>query len=170
VTSPIRRFAVASGSIDDHVTARHAHKDTGFVTSGNVTAVNASFTAVGPDLIIAAEAGDVLVLEPDVMCASTAADVQFDAATRVSGANNRWWSSGTGTSRWTGGLAGWYAHGSFFAAVGSPERYTVNADDVVDGQVTVRFYARSTGGDRAVQANTSYPARWALYNIGPAAS
>jgi hypothetical protein len=162
----IRHFAAAAGG--GGAAAAQVHADTGFVTSGDVSATSGAFTQVGPDLTIDAAAGDVLVLEPDILC-TTGADTQFEAATRVSGADNRWWSTGTTSSRWPGGLAGWYVEtGS--QKPGTPERYTVNADDVVNGQVTVRLYARSTGATRTVQANASYPARWALYNLGPAAA
>lgn len=140
------------------------HVDTGFITSGDVSAASTGFAAVGPDLTIDAAAGDVLVLEPDILC-TTGADTQFEAVTRVSGADNRFWSTGTTASRWPGGLGGWYVvTGS--QKPGTPERYTVNADDVVAGQVTVRLLARSTGATRTVKADTTYPARWALYNIG----
>lgn len=141
------------------------HVDTGFVTSGNISATSGAFVSLG-DLTIAAAADDVLVIEPDVIC-TTGADTQFEAATRVSGADAIYWSSGTGTSRWPGGLGGWYVEqGS--RELGTRARYTVQAGDVVAGEVTVRLYARSTGATRTINANSTYPLRWALYNIGAA--
>jgi hypothetical protein len=141
------------------------HKTTGFITSGDVSATSAAFAAIGPDLTITAAAGDVLLLQPEVLCL-TGSDTQFEAATRVSSADVNWWSSGTGTSRWPGGLSGWYCEAGNMPMNGAG-RYTVQAGDVVAGQVTVRFYARSTGAARTVKADSNYPARWSLTNIGP---
>lgn len=154
----------ASGS-----SATVLHKDTGFITSGNITVTNGAFAQVGSDLTIAAAVGDVLVLTPELLADNAGADTQFEAATRVSGADTNYWSTGTGTSRWPGGLGGWYLQ-SGFAHLGTAAPYTVQAGDIISGNVTVRFYGRSTGVTRTVFANTSYPVRITLYNYGPAAA
>lgn len=138
---------------------------TGFITSGDVT-VDTSFTQIGTDLTVDAAAGDILELTPDVMASGAAgSDIQFEAATRVDSADNRYWSSGTTTSRWPGGLPAWYASSGIYSGP-RPARYVVNADDVVSGQVTVRFYGRMSGGTRAVLASASYPTRLWLTNLG----
>lgn len=142
------------------------HVDTGFVTSGDISATSGAFASLG-DLTIAAVIGDVLVIEPDIVC-TTGADTQFEAATRVSGADVSYWSSGTGTSRWPGGLGGWYVHSTTVANFAAPGRYTVAAGDISGGLVTARLYARSTGATRTIKADSVYPMRWALYNIGAA--
>lgn len=139
--------------------------DTGFVTSGDVSAIGASFTQVGTDLTIAAAAGDLLVLTIDCLCNSTAIDIQFEAATRVAGADANYWSSGAAASRFPGGLGSWYVTTGFVGPHGSPP-YHVQAGDLVAGNVTVRAYVRSTGGARTVFQNASYPVVVRLDNYG----
>lgn len=138
--------------------------DTGFITSGNIAA-GTSFTQIGPDLSVPAAAGDILTISTDIMCLDTGTDVQFEAATRVSGADTNWWSTGGNSSRWPGGVASWYVRNGFEGPRGAP-RYTVQAGDIVAGSVTVRLYARVASATRSVLANTNYPARWQLTNHG----
>lgn len=140
---------------------------TGFLTTGDVTATSGAFVQIGTDLTITAAAGDVLVLAPEALGDNTGADTQFEAATRVSGADTNYWSTGTSTSRWPGGLPAWYLPSSHFTPMAAPVPYTVQAGDIVSGQVTVRFYARSTGASRVISANANYPVRLTLYNYGP---
>lgn len=139
--------------------------NTGFVTSGNVSAVGASFTQVGTDLTIAAVAGDLLVCTIDCLCDATAIDIQFEAATRVAAADVNYWSSGGAASRFPGGLGSWYVTTGFVGPHGSPP-YTVQAGDLAAGFVTVRAYVRSTGGARTVFQNASYPVIVRLDNYG----
>lgn len=142
---------------------------TGFVTSGNISVGSGSFTALGPAQTVAAATGDVLELVIDsLLCANTGSDVQFDAATRVAAADTNWFSSGTNTSRFPGGLGSWYVETSRFASPAPSARYTVQAGDVSAGQVTVQLYGQCAAGSRSVFANTSYPLRWWLVNLGPA--
>lgn len=145
------------------------HTDSGFIASGDISVPSSDFTQIGPALTIAATAADTLVLTPELLADNAGSDTQFEAATIVDGSNTNYWSTGTGTSRWPGGLGSWYLQ-SGFAHLGPAASYTVQADDIVDGNVTVRFYGRSTGATRTVFANASYPARITLYNYGPAES
>lgn len=138
--------------------------DSGFITTGDIT-VGVAFTPIGPDLAIAAAAGDVLELAPELLVAAAGVDIQFEAATRTAApADNRYWSSGTPASRWPGGVGPWYIGSGY----GSPRsvRYRVQADDVVTGFVTVRFYGRMSSGTRTVFANANYPLRTWLRNTG----
>lgn len=138
--------------------------DTGFVTSGDISAVGGSFTLVGTDLTIAAAVGDLLVMTIDCLCNNTAIDIQFEGATRVAGADANYWSSGGAASRFPGGLGGWYVTTGFLSPNGSPG-YRVQAGDIVAGNVTARAYVRSTGGARTVFQNASYPVRVRLDNF-----
>lgn len=140
--------------------------DSGFVETGNI-AVSTSFTQIGPDLTIDAAAGDVLEIATDFMCVNTGNDVQFDAATRVADTDTNWWSTGGSASRWPGGLGAWYVSSGSFSGPRSAPRYTVQAGDVVSGQVTVRLYGRCSGGSRTVNASATYPLRWWINNLGP---
>lgn len=138
---------------------------TGFVDSGDITCTDSAFTALGPDVTITAAAGDVLHLVPDLLVDTTGNDMQIEAATRVGGANETFWSSGTGTSRFPGGLGVWYMP-TGYRSPGSA-LFVVTADDVVAGEVTVRLLGRVSSGFRNVHASTSYPLRWWLFNVGP---
>jgi hypothetical protein len=137
----------------------------GFVTSGNVT-VTTSFTQIGPELTVAAVTGDILVVDIEVLLANSSPDVQFDASTRVSGADANWWSTGTSSSRNPGGVGSWYVQGARFDSPHGSARYTVQAGDIVAGNVTVRLQAFSTAATRDMNANASYPLRWWLTNLG----
>lgn len=154
------------------VDARTRHKDTGLLTGGAFEIVVNVWTTVGPDLTIAAAAGDVLVLEPDILLEDGAV-CQFDAQTRL-GADGitlgRWWSTGTSTERWPGCLANFYVY-TGWRPIPGPVRYTVQAADIELGQVRVRLVGRRTGtsgAGRILRADTTYPARWCLKNLGPA--
>lgn len=139
--------------------------DTGFVTSGDISAVNGSFTLVGTELTLAAAAGDLLVVTIDCLCNNTAIDIQFEAATRVAAADANYWSSGSPVSRFPGGLGAWYVTSGFI----SPRcglGYRAQAGDIVAGNVTVAAYVRSTGGARTVFQNASYPVVVRLDNFG----
>ncbi|MDG4832424.1 hypothetical protein O7627_24395 [Solwaraspora sp. WMMD1047] len=143
--------------------------DTGHVTTGNITVEQADWIQLGPDLTIEAAAGDVLELAPSCLLNNTGDDCQLDAATRVSGADTNWWSTGGAASRWPGGIAAWYVSEGF-TGPRLPARYTVQAGDVVSGEVTVRLYGRATGASsRTLFASSAYPLRWSLTNLGGSA-
>lgn len=136
------------------------------ISSGDVTVVSASFTQIGVDITIPAVAGDILKLKPEAICSgASAADMGFDAATRVASADHNWWSTSTNTAAWPGVLSPWYVPGGVYLAPGTAE-YIVQADDIVNGQVTIRLYARSTGANRLVLANATYKTWLVLENIG----
>jgi hypothetical protein len=136
------------------------------ISSGDVTATSAAFVQIGTDLVIPAIAGDILKLKPEAICSgASAADMGFDAATRVSAADHNWWSTSANTAAWPGVLAPWYVPGGAYLSPATAE-YTVQADDIVNGSVTVRLYARSSGADRLVLANANYKTQLWLENIG----
>lgn len=142
-----------------------------FLTSGNITAANGTYTQIGSDLTIAAVVGDKLGVAFEALSEGPGSALQFDAATRNAGnsADVNYWSSGTGVSRAPGGIAAWYLEafgtGKFNAPPGEAV-YTVQAADVNAGIVRVRAYAFGTGSTRVIQANANYPFRWFLKNYG----
>lgn len=138
--------------------------DSGYVTSGNVTATGGSWTQVAADVTVTAGAGDTLLITADALCAATGGDLQFDAVTVVSGSVTTWVSSADGSGRWPGGIAAWYVPSGFTGPRASAQ-YTVQAGDVSGGQVTVRLLVRSSGSDRAVNQNSSYPSRLSVVVI-----
>jgi hypothetical protein len=140
--------------------------DSGPIVSGDITVSSGAFVQIGADLTIAAAAGDWLELDPEALCSNSGPAMQFDAATRVSSADNRFWSSGTSTSLWPGARPPWYVDAGIFDSPGTV-RYKVNADDVVTGNVTVRFYGRVGSSSRVVDADANFPLRLILKNYGP---
>jgi hypothetical protein len=140
--------------------------DSGPITTGDITVAAGGFVQIGTDLVIAAAAGDWLELCPEALCSGTGPDMQFEAATRVSAADNRYWSSGTTTSLWPGCRPTWYVPSGIFISPGTA-RYKVNADDIVTGNVTVRFYGRVGSLSRVVDADANFPLRLILKNYGP---
>lgn len=176
VTETLFSQASVAGVSSDYSRGDHTHgtpalltSGTGFVTSGNISVGNGAFTALGSEQTVTAAIGDVLELVIDSMlCNNAGSDVQFDAATRVAAADTNWFSSGTNTSRFPGGIASWYVETSRFASPSPSVRYTVQAGDVSGGQVTVQLYGQCAAGSRTIFANASYPLRWWLVNLGPA--
>ncbi|RCG19124.1 hypothetical protein DQ384_38250 [Sphaerisporangium album] len=142
-----------------------ATADTGYIDTGNIT-VGTAWTQLGPERTVAAATGDVLVLDPDLMANNAGSDLQLEAATRVSGTDTGWWSTGTTSSRWPGGIGTWYVPTGDFTGPRGGERYTVQPGDVTGGQVTVRLYGRVGAGSRTVFANATYALRWTLTNLG----
>jgi|SRR5689334_6012629 len=138
---------------------------TGPITSGDLTVSAGSFVQVGTDLTVQAAAGDVLQLVGDLVVNSSGAQMQFEAATRVSGADNRYWSSGTNTSLYPGGKPSWIVDPNLFHGP-RDGFYRVNADDVVAGNVTVRYYARVPSASRSIFQDASYPLQLWLINLG----
>jgi hypothetical protein len=138
----------------------------GPITSGNIT-VTTALTQIGTDVTITATTGDILDLLIAALCNNTASvDLQFEAATIVSGTATNYWSSGTGTSLNPGGIPTWYVAGGRFDSPHGNARYTVQAGDVVSGQVTVRVYAFADSSSRSVFASASYPLALWLTNYG----
>ncbi|MEU9888994.1 hypothetical protein [Sphaerisporangium sp. NPDC051011] len=140
--------------------------DTGFITSGPVT-VTTTFTQLGTDLTLNAAVGDVLEVIPDLMAHTDGSDVQFEAATNVAGTDTNYWSTGDGTSRAPGGISSWYVPTGNYSGPRASAHYTVKAGDLVNGQVTVRFYGHVTGGTRTVLNSAVCPTRITLINRGP---
>lgn len=165
MTLPRRRFGISPSGGGGGGGTTIVISDSGYITTGNIT-ITSSFTQIGPDHTVAAVAGDILQLDTDMMANNTINDLQLDAATRVSGADANWWSTGTNTSRWPGGIGTWYILASSFLGPRGPVRYTVQAGDIAAGNVTVRLYGRMTTGTRDVLANTSYHLRTWLTNFG----
>lgn len=142
---------------------------TGFITSGNLSVGTAAFLALGSQVSVTAATGDVLELFIDsLLCDTAGGDLQLDAATRVTGADTNWWSTGTNASRFPGGLGSWYVQAGRFDSPHAAARYTVQAGDVSGGAVAVQLYGRASGSARTVFANATYPLRWWVVNLGPA--
>jgi predicted aconitase with swiveling domain len=150
------------------------HVNSGLVTASNVTCENGILAALCLPLVIAAVAGDVLELSIECLVDEGGSDIVMDAATRVSGANARWFSTGTTTDPFPGGVPNWFcpqtsASNDFRGPRGS-RCYTVQADDVVAGDVTVQPYGRGSGGSGTVLRSAAWPFQAVLKNLGPVAA
>lgn len=157
---------VAAGNHTHAGTPRIA--DSGFIAgSNNISVPDSTWTDVGfVDLSIPAVSGDRIVLHANFMCDTAGSDIVFDAVTRVSAANNRYFSSGTTTQRSPGGLGSWYVESGRFIGVTAPAILTVDVTDIDAGEVTVRFIAKSESGSRTVRRNDVFPMRWWIINEG----
>lgn len=138
-----------------------------FDTSGTLTlsaSTRAQLTA--NDLTLTASAGDLVEIGINLFADQTKGGfLAVDAATRVSGADNHWVSSETGTPRYPGDYPSWYLVPGQFDGPFSPVLYLVDASDVVAGNVTLRLYGEADG-DRDVLRSATFPLRWYAINHG----
>lgn len=108
--------------------------------------------------VIAAAAGDVLAITLNAFITPNSTSIAlWDAATVVSGAANRWASTGT-TSRATEGISAWREDVFDWPGPSGTVLYTVQSggtSDIVSGNVTIQIDAKATGVDRAIRATGS---------------
>jgi hypothetical protein len=145
--------------------------DSGFISAGasgtdGYTSASGNGTQVGDTYAIDASAGDLLEVTLNAMRNNAGGELRIDAVTIVAGGTlNRWFSSGTTTKR-PGGMGGGYLETGRFTSTAAPHWHTVNADDIVGGQVTVSVRAiTDSGGDTIVRANDVFGARIVLKNL-----
>lgn len=140
--------------------------DTGLDTAGDITVASGGFTAVGRPLVVAASVGDKLTLEPECLVSNGSPDMQFEAATRLLGADVHYWSNNTGVTQWPGCRSRWYVNAGIFTSPGNAAYTVQNGDLDGSGNVTVQFYARVGSGSRGVNRNVNFPLRIRLVNEG----
>lgn len=136
-------------------------------TSGDIP-LNSTVPAVVPgplDLVVEAEAGDLLVCGIGIVPVSGSGSIGFDMATMVGGAVVTYLSSGTGTPV-TIGNSGWYIGPSATSGSGGSIPYLVQAADVSEGTVTLRLYAR-VSATRSINADAAAPLTTWVVNMGP---
>lgn len=132
---------------------------TGVATSA-VGSTWAAFSTSGAlDVTLPAAVGDVIELSAGGLWnTGTASFVNMDFATMVSGSPANWVS--TGTSANSGGIFGLFQEDANAYAVSSGSQpYTVQAGDIVAGNVTFRLYGKS-GSTRSIIASPQ-PYAWA---------
>lgn len=144
-----------------------AHTDTGLITSGNISvAASPTKTAIGTELTLPAVAGDILEVGVEALVDSGGSDLIMDGATRVSGADTNYLSSGSSSDPFPGGVPNWFIATGRFDRPSGGRRYVVQAGDIVAGEVTVRVFGRGDGGARSVFASSSWPLRVWMVNWG----
>jgi hypothetical protein len=141
--------------------------DTGFDTSGDVT-LQTTLTVICSDLTIAAVTGDLLVLTIEALLNTAGDDCQFEAATRVAGADVNYFSTAGPVGRAPGGIPAWYVQGGRFEGPRSNSSYRVQAGDLAAGFVTVQPYAFTATGTHTLFRNANYPVVCRLDNYGQA--
>jgi hypothetical protein len=120
------------------------------------------------DQTIEAAVGEVIVLHPSFMWGAQADAGFIHAVTIVSSAVvNYVCSQGEPTTTTGDGTPAWFGFGGQNTVCGIPVRYTVQAGDISNGQVTFRLRARTGAGNRIIQASATDPFQFAVENIGP---
>jgi hypothetical protein len=141
-----------------------------FNTSGNVTCTNGlPYTQVDSDLVIAAVVNDILGVAIQAVINDAGAELVLDMATRVSGADVNYLSSGTGTPRFNGAVPPWLQTtigSGNFPTLGDEVLYKVQAGDISAGTVTLRPYGAGDGGSRVVIRSAAFPLRCWVKNYG----
>lgn len=141
-----------------------------FNTSGNVVvAAGPGLTQVDTDIAIAAVAGDKIGLTISCVPLDTGAELVLDAATRVTGADVNYLSSGGAAPRFPGALPEWLQTtigAGVFPTLFGEVVYVVQAGDLAAGTVTLRPYGAGDGGARTVERNANFPLRCVLKNYG----
>jgi hypothetical protein len=141
-----------------------------FNTSGNVTCAGGlPYTQVDSDLVIAAVVNDILGVSIQAVIMDTGAELVMDMATRVSGADVNYLSSGTGTPRFNGAVPPWLQTtigSGNFPTLGDEVLYKVQAGDISAGTVTLRPYGAGDGGSRVVIRSAAFPLRCWVKNYG----
>lgn len=140
--------------------------DINIYTGGDITFNNTTLSAVsGPtDLVVAASAGDVLMVGLSARCPnSTAQSMTFDFATIVSASPVNYVSPASGTP--VNVPTPWYIGSADQGSVNGPFPYVVQGGDISGGNVTLRLYARSSGS-RVIAAAAAQPLVTWVTNLG----
>lgn len=143
-------------------------------TGGTLTLNNTAWTdldssgsaaARNLDLLIPAEAGDLVHIEPSFVVAAAATDLFFDVATVVAGAVVNTFS---GTPN---GIGGWFCPTSVGIPVSGAVYLTVQAGDIDNGNVRcrLRFKTGSATNRQVFGSLTQWPLKIGGGNAGPPA-
>jgi hypothetical protein len=150
----------AAGVISSLPSAR-ARRTSGDVSMNSTTWANFD---TGLDLVIAAQAGDVLLVDVSGHYNSEAVGGILDAATIVSGSPVNYISGGAGGAS-NRGVLGWYGPGAS-ASVGAAIQYVVQSGDISGGNVTLRLRYRTTSASvKTMNATSDIPFQWSVVNL-----
>lgn len=135
--------------------------------AGNITLNNTSWTDVsGPsDLVVAASAGDLLLVGLSCRWAAEAVSACLDMATIVSASPVNYVSGGGGAS--DDGVSGWFGYASLGDSAGAPVHYAVQAGDISGGNVTLRLrYRTTTAANKTLYGSSVFPLQYSVINMG----
>ncbi len=141
-------------------------------TSGDLSLTSTTWADVDNDLdlVIPAEAGDVLLLGMNAVAANANVSVWFDAHTIVAGTpvNATFFRAAPTPDAYPGGgyATSWFAMGGEYDSIGPPFTYPVQAGDISGGNVRLRLRAiENIATARVVRANPSNPLRFWVVNL-----
>jgi hypothetical protein len=136
-------------------------------TSGDLTLNSTAWANLdtGLDLVVPAQAGDVLAITVSCRWGSGAVGGILDAATIVAGSPVNYISGGVaGASSW--GVTGWSATSGHETGSGTMVQYVVQAGDVSGGNVTLRLrYRTSSATNKTLYASSDLPFQWSVANL-----
>lgn len=123
--------------------------------------------AGGYDLVLAAEAGDVIEYCPAFSWGNEAVDSYMDVATIVAGAAvNTFLGLALGATNF--GIGGWGGAAGVFTNARTPHWYTVQSGDLTNGAVTLRPYVKSASATlKRIIRGTDNPVVLMAKNLGP---
>lgn len=141
-------------------------------TAGTITLNSTSWADV-PSIstkTVEAQVGDVLAAEVLFIYGSEGVNVYMGAVTSVSGTpTNSFATGGAAPTSTTGDeIRGWVGLDTGYTHIAGRCFYTVQAGDILAGQVTVRFrYRTGTAADKTIYSSTDSGIFFAVANLGP---
>lgn len=146
-------------------------------SAGSVTLTGTTnwsdLTTIGTsaDLVLAADAGDVVEFVTSIFAFSEAVDLGFDAVTVVGGVvTNSFALNGAAVAAFSGnnGISSWWCPASRLQPFGSGAFYKLVSGDISSGTVTLRLrYAMGAATNRQILATTANPFHIWARNHGP---
>lgn len=144
--------------------------ESGYVTTGNITATNvgSTWTQVGSlAFSVAAAVGDHVMFVPTMMV-NSASNTHYDVAVKVAGSFVRFASTGTDTAATEGDPGLYHDPQTYRTGGGGVMNLVVEAGDLDGGNVTFAVVFKGAGTTRIVYASTDFPFRWRAVNFGAA--
>lgn len=141
-------------------------KATATRTAGNVTLSGTSYANVdtGIDLVVAATAGDLLLIGLSAFWQAENDFGALDGATIVSGSPVNYISGNGSTGA---GVMAWRGISLAYSAVGATVYYIVVGGDISGGNVTLRLRGKTGGGtNKVVRASSGEALTWYAVNLG----
>jgi hypothetical protein len=139
-------------------------------TTGNLTLNSTTWANVGgpADLVLAADAGDVVQVNISCAFGNEAVDAYLDVATIVgSTVTNSFGANGT-PSNTHQGILSWRGLASIYPSVGAGFWYKLVSGDISSSTVTLRLrYRTSTATNKVIFCATDYPFSFFARNHGP---
>lgn len=128
-------------------------------TSGSFTANSTNWTNLdtGLDIVLAAQAGDVIEVGVNYQAENEASTFRLDVATIVSGAVVNYFGGATDPGS-NYGVSGWTAPGGTPSSISGSVMRTLASGDISNGQVTLRLrYRTDSAANKTIHAQSARP-------------